>query len=150
MSIEIIDMERLSTRHKEALSWFVKNKQTDLVWPIAMPNGDLVACKAKGTYKPAWLNYALSIRKALISEHPDDEPSGNPRSEWSLKYFQEGLKIDDRDRYYTNRALMACLKDKVPVGVLIQVSAKPDSRYRVYGLGEVISWRGGYFFIRGI
>ena len=44
---------------------------------------------------------------------------------------------------------MACQKDKVPIGVLRQIQAKPAVRYRVLGVALVSSWDEGYFFLEG-
>jgi hypothetical protein len=67
---------------------------------------------------------------------------------WSLKYFQENLNPEDRDTAFTNRALLACRDNKVPIGVLAQVTKSPTA-YRVLGLGIVTDWDSGYFMIEG-
>lgn len=40
-----------------------------------------------------------------------------------------------RDREYTNRGMMACLFDQIPVGVMQRIKLKPNPQYRILGLG---------------
>jgi len=61
---------------------------------------------------------------------------------WLYAYFQENDDPNARDQEFTNRALMSCLRDRVPVGVMRQVSLKPDVCYRVLGLALVTGWDG--------
>jgi hypothetical protein len=57
--------------------------------------------------------------------------------------------VASRDDEFTNRALVECWKDRVPVAVFRQTSAKPNSRYEILGLANVAGWEGGYFFLEG-
>ena len=66
-----------------------------------------------------------------------------------LAYFQENPDPSARDDEYTNRALLRCWRDRVPVGVLYQTRRKPNIRYRVLGVALVAGWDGGYFFLEG-
>jgi putative restriction endonuclease len=50
---------------------------------------------------------------------------------------------------YTNVALLACQRDEIPVGVVRQVKAKPNPRYRVLGLALVRAWENGHFNLEG-
>lgn len=44
---------------------------------------------------------------------------------------------------------MACLRDNVPLAVIIQEKPKPNPQYRVWGLAKVASWDNGYFKLNG-
>lgn len=68
---------------------------------------------------------------------------------WSYLYFQETEDLEARDAAYTNRGLIACSRDGVPVGVMRQISRSPEIRYRVLGLALVAGWDGGYFMLEG-
>ncbi len=145
-------LARLTERHRDALMWFAKNAGTDQPWPrgLRSPDGKtLLASKAKGIYKPAWSTYALSVRQNLQGLYPDQEPIVRPDGTWLYSYFQENEDPSARDDEYTNRGLIECWHDRVPVGVMRQVSSKPTTRYRVLGLALVGGWDGGYFFLEG-
>jgi putative restriction endonuclease len=136
-------------RHRAALEWFVDNRDREVPWPTTLENGVRLASKAKGIYKPAWSEYALSIRQSLNSPYPDREPVTRRDGTWSYFYFQENRNLDERDNVYTNRGLFACLRDSVPIGVISQVAKEPRGRYRVLGLALVAGWSEGYFILEG-
>ena len=99
---------------------------------------------AKGIYKPADLPYALSIRINLDSPYADGPPVPTPGGGWLLRYHQEGADPADRDRMFTNRGLMRCIADRVPVGVLReQAPAGHRSQYEVLGLAVPVRWSEG-------
>jgi hypothetical protein len=98
--------------------------------------------KAKGIHKPADLTYALSVRQSLSGPY-EDTVSIQDDGRWVLDYNQEGSNSD----HFTNRALLKCMDDRVPVGVLVQVRPKPASRYKVLGLGLVTDFNGTRFRI---
>jgi putative restriction endonuclease len=54
------------------------------------------------------------------------------------------------EKEFTNRALIACLRDQVPVGVMRQTRAKPHVRYHVLGVALVVDWKDGYFVLEGV
>lgn len=140
---------QIQERHRAALMWFLDRAGTNQFWPDPFPDGTLLASKAKGIYKPNWTVYALSVRQALDGPYPDREPVTRADGTWSYLYFQEGEDPATRDSAYTNRALIECWRDKVPVGVLRQVARSPAALYRVLGLALVAGWEGGYFFLEG-
>lgn len=143
---------KLPERHRDALIWFAENAGTDQPWPKVLrnPKGEtLLASKAKGIYKPSWSTYALSVRQSLDGPYPDQEPIVRPDGTWLYSYFQENKDPSARDDEYTNRGLIACWRDRVPVGVMRQVIGKPIPRYRILGLAMVSGWDGGYFFLEG-
>lgn len=139
----------LPVRHRSALQWFMDHRGTNQPWPKPLPDGTLLASKAKGIYKPNWTRYALSVRQSLSSPYPDREPVVRSDGTWSYLYFQETDEPEARDSAYTNRGLIACLEDRVPVGVIRQVSGKPRASYHVLGLAVVVGWEGGYFLLEG-
>ena len=125
-------LEKLGKAHRASLLWFHHRKGQEVPWPQQpMPNGTFLVNRAKGIHKPKGWRHALSIRQVLGTPYHDHEPEVRPDGTWTYKYFQEGARPDDRDRYFTNRALLACQHDGVPVGVLRQTRTSPASRYLV-------------------
>jgi hypothetical protein len=141
-------MDLLTPQHRRALRWFIEHEGTEQPWTPSIDD-ILQVTKAKGIYKPNWMEYALSVRQVLRGPYPDHDPIYRSDGTWLYRYFQEGDDPADKDKYYTNRALMACIRDRVPVGVLRQVSGKPAVRYHVLGIARVTDWRDGYFLLEG-
>jgi len=142
----------LPGRHQEALRWFVAHAGVQVAWPSPVRFDGKVThltTKAKGIYKPEWSKYALSVRQGLRSRYPDREPVVRNDGTWVYPYYQENDDPDARDTEYTNVAMMECLRDRVPVGVMRQMKSKPGVRYLVLGVALVSSWDGGYFFLEG-
>lgn len=139
----------LPERHLAALSWFETHAEQETSWPKPLPDGTLLAARAKGIYKPAWSKYALSIRSTLAGPYPDRDIEWTDGRTWRLQYFQEDLEPGRRDSQFTNVGLLECWKDVVPVGVLVQTSGRPNPSYRVQGLGLVTGWDQGYFTVQG-
>lgn len=140
----------VSERHRTALMWFEKHAGEEVGWPGPL-NGDiLLVTRAKGIYKPEGSRYALSVREVLDGPYLDREPVYRPDGSWSFAYFQENPDPARRDDEYTNLALMACMEDGIPVGVLRQTQGRPDVRYRVLGLAYVTEWTNGYFILEGL
>ena len=140
----------LDQRQAAALRWFRDNAGTEQPWPKPLAENTLLLSKAKGIYKPAWTVYALSVRQALSGPYADRKPIIDPNGNWTYLYFQENTNPAQRDAAYTNQGLLRCQTDRIPVGVVIQISGKPRIRYHVLGLGMVTDWRDGYFKIEGI
>ena len=134
------------------MRWFHTRKDTDVLWSEleqdAQPGQRLVTA-AKGIYKPQGWIYALSVRQVLNGPYPDREPLTRADGTWLYRYFQENPDPALRDEQFTNRSLMACQRDRVPVGVLLQVAPKPNVRYRVLGVALVARWDAGYFYLEG-
>jgi putative restriction endonuclease len=143
---------QLPVQHREALSWFLDQAGSEQPWPapIQTPAGEtLLATRPKGIYKPAWSEYALSVRQSLGGPYPDREPELRSDGTWLFSYFQENELPTERDDEYTNRGMLACWRDGVPVGVMRQVQKNPGSRYKILGLAIIAGWDGGYFFLEG-
>lgn len=136
-------------RHRAGLQWYIDHAGTEQHWPNPLPDGTLLVTRAKGIYKPAWMEYALSVRQVLGGPYADRDPVRREDGTWVYAYFQENSKPQERDSEYTNCGLLACMRDGVPVGVMRQVQSKPTTRYRVLGLALVAGWEDGYFFLEG-
>ncbi len=140
----------LPTAHREALQWFHEKQGQEVPWPAPMASGMFLVNKAKGIHKPAGSAYALSIRESLGGPYPDREPQFMSDGSWTYDYFQERLDTSEGRSEYTNVALEACQLDEIPVGVIRQVKAKPNPRYKVLGLAFVRRWENGFFKLEGI
>ncbi len=136
-------------RHKSALGWFFAKTGTDGPWPGPLPDGTLLATKAKGIYKPRWTEFALSVRQSLRSPYSDREPVVRADGTWSYLYFQEGDKRSGPDLRYPNRALFRCLEREVPVGVFRENEPGLGQAYHFWGVALVAGWEEGYFFLEG-
>lgn len=102
--------------------------------------------KPKGILKPGDLPYALSIRIHLDSAYRDGQVQPRPDGGWRLSYHQEGADPARRDQIFTNRGLMRCIEDQIPVGVLRErAPARGRSQYDVLGLALPVRWYDGYF-----
>lgn len=141
-------LEALSAEHRRALEWFDSRQGTLISWPAPL-NDLFLINKAKGIHKPAGWKYALSVRQTLNSPYADKPPLPLAGGSWVYDYYQEGQSPADRDKHATNRGLMACRDDDVPVAVLLQEKAKPRAQYRVLGLARVVDWRAGHFSLQG-
>lgn len=149
----------LPQKHILALWWFALRAGSTQPWPKPLTDGTLIVTQAKGIYKPEWSQYALSVRQTLNGPYQDKEPHYDAPGEWTYPYFQEGTppsehrgeyKVEERDAEFTNRGLVACMNDKIPVGVLRQTKGKPNVQYRVLGLALVESWQDGVFRLRSL
>ena len=142
-------LAQLLARHRTALQWFIENSGTQQPWPEPLTDGTHLVTKAKGIYKPEWSKYTLSVRQVLKGPYPDRDPKFYSDGTWSYSYFQENKSTSDRDAEYTNRGLLACQRDKVPVGVMRQTSNKSPVRYQILGVALVAGWEEGYFLLEG-
>lgn len=144
---------KLEPRHRRALLWFTEHAGTVQPWPqpLSLPEGaTFLATKAKGIYKPAWSQYALSVRQTLDSPYPDREPIYREDGTWQYQYFQENTDALALEEEFTNLGLLESWRDSVPVGVMRQVDKRKSKvRYHVLGLALVANWDGGYFFFEG-
>lgn len=131
----------------EGQRWFLEHTGKTVKWSQISQNNYRIATQAKGIYKPANSEYALSVKETLSGEYPDKEPIYRADGSWLYEYFQENPDPAKRDSEYTNVALMNNMLDRVPVGVMIQTKPKPGVEYRIMGLAYVTGWDQGYFFL---
>jgi putative restriction endonuclease len=147
-------VEKLSESHQIALEWFRLNEGREKGFPDTLSGGQRLATQAKGIYKPEGWTYALSIRVMLNSPYEDGEFFSLDDGGWICSYHQETDSRADRssELLFTNRALSACLSDRVPIGVLQQIQSGDDggSRYFLRGLGGVVEKIDSYFVIADV
>lgn len=148
MSTLSLRLSELTAQHRQALEWFRKRQGELIGWPEPL-DGLFLVNRPKGIHKPKGWVHALSVRQALGGPYADRPPEGSLDGAWSYDYFQEGQEPASRDSHPTNRALMACWQDDVPVAVLIQEKPKPGVKYRVWGLAKVANWEAGHFTLLG-
>jgi putative restriction endonuclease len=139
------NLGRLPADHREALLWFHGNAGQVVQWPE--PLGDVfLVNRAKGIHKPRQLTYALSIRGSNNSPY-EDHVERRADGSWRWGYPQEGADPE----YFTNKALRACMRDDVPVGVIKQIDGTwPSGGYEVFGLGQVFAFKKQVFEIHSI
>lgn len=145
-------LEKTSAQHSAALGWYAEKRGETVRWSdIQAFSQDVsrLVNQAKGIYKPAYTDYALSIRTIQDGPYPDKDVEYRPDGSWVLHYFQENSDPGQRDREATNRGLMKCMEDGVPIGALVKRKPKPGVAYEVLGLGMVTSWDDGFFTIEG-
>lgn len=141
-------IKNLPTNHKGKLKWFMQNKGKTLDgWPKPF-NNELLLCRPKGIYKPSNCKYALSIRTSINGPYDDKLKEGFD-GKFEFSYFQENLNTSKRDLEYTNLAMNNCINDVIPIGVFIQIKAKPNPRYKVLGPAVIKSWKDGFYKIKG-
>jgi putative restriction endonuclease len=114
---------------------------------LELEDGQRLATAAKGIYKPAESDYALSVSQRIGSDYDDDLVELAEGWVGPARYHQEGpTTIDAPFSSYPNDGLVRCMEDGVPVGVLVQASKAP-SIYTVIGLARVSSWEEGSFLL---
>ena len=144
-------LARISPAHQRRLAWFEGHQGEVSGIPGELADGLLLVSKPKGIYKPNDLPYALSIRINLDSPYADGMEVPTPGGGWLLRYHQERANPSDRDTIFTNRGLMRCIADRIPVGVLRErAPAGRSSRYDVLGLAMPVRWSDGYFFFESL
>jgi putative restriction endonuclease len=89
------------------------------------------------------------VRQTLTSPYADKELIRRPDGSWIYPYFQENPNPAERDKEATNRGLMKCMVDRVPIGALMQSKPAPGVEYEVLGLAIVAEWQDGYFILEG-
>jgi hypothetical protein len=151
MGMDPVLIARISPEHRRQLAWFEEHEGEVSGIPGPLEDGLLLVSKPKGIYKPKDLPYALSIRINLDSPYPDGVPEPAPGGGWLLSYHQENADPADRDKAFTNKGLMQCITDQIPVGVLRECAPlNHQSRYEVLGLALPVRWSDGYFFLQSL
>jgi hypothetical protein len=142
---------RLESRHRHLLEWFQEHAGEQVAWS-AFSNPDFrLASLAKGIYKPSGMKYTLSVKQTLASPYADSTPAHHEEGGWLYQYHQEDIGRGDPIQLSTNRSLTQCMRDDVPVGVIIQLSRKPEPTfYRVWGLAFVRYYMDGVFLLEGL
>lgn len=148
-------MSRLSERlaalpstQRSVLEWF-DARRGELIGKPPTVNGIHIFNPQTGIPKPAGWIHAVSIRQTLSSTYDDHAPVRASDGSWTYQYFQERTDPAKAARMATNKALLDCLRDDVPVGVMIQEQSKSPVRYRVWGLAKVVDFRNHHFSLQG-
>lgn len=143
---------RISPEHRRRLAWFEEHQGEVSPAPGPLAGGLRLVSAPKGIYKPADLPYALSIKIKLGSPYADGVPVPTPGGGWLLEYHQEGPDPVARDTMFTNRGLMWCIADRVPVGVLRErtPASRHAARYDVLGLALPVRWSDGRFYFESL
>jgi len=95
-----------------------------------------------------WSEYAPSVKQTLNSPYADQDPIYGDAG-WSYLYYQEEQEGKDPETLSSNRAMRACLRDEVPIGVLRQLTPKPNVSYSELGLAKIIGKAAGYYLLDG-
>lgn len=146
-------LAKVDGHHREALQWFNDHRGQRVLWSdmkAHAESGARLVNQAKGIYKPSYTDLALSVRTIQDGPYPDKDVEFRTDGSWVCQYFQENPEPSKRDREATNRGLMKCMEEKIPVGFLIKRKPKPGVDYDVLGLGFVVDWENGYFTIEGV
>src|SRR5439155_11094715 len=88
----------------------------------------------KGIYKPSGSPYALWVRQTLRGAYPDQEPEYHADGSWTYRYSPEGRAGVTDMGLDTNRALLRCQEDRIPIGVMRQAAGRGGRGYEVPGL----------------
>jgi len=146
-------IQKVDGSHRQALQWFNDHRGQRVSWlkiKAHAENGARLVNQAKGIYKPAYTDLALSVRTIQDGPYPDKEVEYRSDGSWVCQYFQENIDPNQRDKEATNRGLMQCMERQIPVGFLIKRKPKPGVEYEILGVGFVVEWQNGYFTIEGV
>jgi hypothetical protein len=142
---------QLQASHLEALRWFERHAGREFARrPFDVGLTIKVTSLQKGIWKPARLPYAVSVVQTHKGVYDDQDPIIFDDNTWKYFYHQQGKSAEDlRDpqKIFANVALFACMRDKVPVGVVIP--AVDGRGYQVLGLASVEGYSQGYFELIG-
>ena len=137
-------------KHLRAQLWKLR-EAVGTIMPAGTLRDELQGFRGqKGIYKPSGSPYALWVRQTLRQVYPDKPFIVHPDGSWTYSYAPEGrggkadLSLD------TNKSLLRCRDDGVPVGVLVQRDGGSSGRtYEVMGLAYVEDFDGSHFVLRG-
>ena len=147
----------LEPSHKLKLEWFLKNKGREIPWKETQPkkNGlegePFLFNGAKGIHKPKDESYALSFKEVMGSKYSDLTPTVNEDGSWVYRYKEEDGSDQEPDpkKLWTNKAAKNSMENAIPIGVAIQISEKPDPKYKILGLGIISEYVDGFFVVNG-
>lgn len=135
----------------QALEWFQAHEGREFAKrPFDVGLAIKVTSLQKGIWKPAGTPYALSVVQTHKGVYDDRDPLFYEDGTWRYFYHQQGKTVEDfKDptRLYANAGLFECMRDRVPVGVVIP--AVNGAGYQVLGLAMVESYSSGYFELIG-
>jgi hypothetical protein len=132
--------------HLRCLTWFEERSGTTTRWPKPIRDKIVLVTQYKGIFKPKWMPYVLSVRSSPKGPYADSPVTYNDDGSWSFRYAREENKGRSGDSLFTNKALQACMDDRIPVGVLYKESER--SPYLVVGLGLPMEFQESYFLFK--
>jgi putative restriction endonuclease len=137
--------------HVEVLAWFQKNEGRFFdKRPVHEGLRSVVTPPMYlGILRPAISRYAISVYQSWKGKYPDQPPIEWGDGKWTYVYHQEGPSTEDPLKRGTNRGLVECRHDGVPVGVMLPASQNGVRGYRVLGLASVDDHRNGCFVLTG-
>ncbi|MCI4335986.1 MAG: HNH endonuclease [Thermoplasmata archaeon] len=104
----------------------------------------------KGIYKPGGSERALWVRQTSRGVYPDKDVVPQSDGSWVYLYSPEGREGKIDLSLDTNKGLLKCMTDRVPIGVFRQAESESGkTRYRVLGLAYVEKLEGDHFVLRG-
>lgn len=104
----------------------------------------------QGIYKPSGAKHALWVRETLHGPYPDKPIETHADGSWAYDYTPEWRDGKPDLTLPTNKSLLRCMDEKVPVGVLRQTRALgKKTAYEVIGLALVEGYDGTHFQLRG-
>lgn len=149
-------MSRLSERlaalppsHRAALEWFHRRRRAMIDWPSAALDGVFLVNRHVGVHKPRGWVHALSVRQTLDGRDETTAPERRPDGSWLHVHSQPASDAGPVPSGAGGRGMLACMRDDVPVAVIIQNRVRPRARYQVMGLARVVDFRDGRFHLEG-
>lgn len=137
-----------------AYDWFMVHEGADPIRRPTRQSGlapDLsisLVAGMRGIHKPAGFDYALSVTdsgNSFYSDHVIEQDDGT----WLFNYRAQEMNEGSTKTYDTyNEALRKCMRDGLPVGVLIKAEGS-SSLYQCKGLAFVESYEKGVFTLHG-
>jgi len=102
-----------------------------------------------GIYKPKGARHALWVRETLQGPYADRDPTPRADGSWTYLYSPEGRGGKPDMNLATNKGLLKCMDDGVPLGVMRQsTSPSGKSAYKILGLAFVEGFDGEHFHLR--
>jgi hypothetical protein len=132
-----------SPEHVRCLQWFEDHVGGEVRFNQLEADGIKLVTQFKGIFKPQWMPYVLSIRTTDQDRYTDSKVIWQDDGSWRTSYAQEEDGRYDPRKLFTNRAIAACMNDRIPIGIL-RKEHRGDP-YEVVGLGLPIEWRDGFF-----
>jgi len=141
----------LPTWHIQALEWFEANAGGEFAqrpFDVGLPIK--VTSLQRGIWKPSATPYAVSVVQTHKGVYEDQDPVYGDDATWRYFYHQEGKTAEDLanpELLYANAGLFKCMRDGIPVGVIIPATS--GRGYEVLGLALIESYASGYFGLVG-
>ena len=129
-------IEPLGDWHRKELLWFHEQKGRRIGWKD-IPNRSF-AKVPKGIYCPKGKEYCLAVKNIIGSEYSDKESLLFEHNDGSF-YFEYPPESNHQGmEYHTNKSILNCSNKLIPIGLIYQLSKKPDpTKYLVCGLSLV-------------